>query len=176
MAERRDLLILLAAGVAAAGAGFAFGPSLSGFLHPADREGLRAARFKDLSGKERALSEWQGKVLIINFWATWCPPCREEIPAFMRTREKLHASGVEVVGIAIDNAAKVAQYALEVKISYPLLLADAGGLDLMRRLGNPSGGLPFTLVLDRKGDIVERNLGAVTQKKIEAQLAPLLSG
>jgi thiol-disulfide isomerase/thioredoxin len=131
---------------------------------------LREALFIDLAGKRRDLLEWQGQVLVVNFWATWCEPCREEIPAFIRVRRKLLRSGVEFVGIAIDQAAKVSLFAKTVQIDYPLLLAGASGPDLMRKLGNPSGGLPFTVVLDQKGTIAFRNLGALTAAKIEAQL------
>jgi thiol-disulfide isomerase/thioredoxin len=149
------------------------GPWLAGT--PADGETLMAARLADLSGKARSLNEWRGQVIVVNFWATWCPPCREEIPALVRARDKLVASGVEFVGIAIDQVSKVAEFARNVRISYPLLMADASGLELVRKLGNPSGGLPFTVVLDRKGSVSHRNLGAITQQKIEGQLGPMLA-
>ena len=111
----------------------------------------------------------------MNFWATWCPPCREEIPGLVRARDKLLSSKVEFVGIAIDQAAKVVDFARNVRVSYPLLMADATGLDLVRNLGNPSGGLPFTVVLDRKGMVAHRNLGSITQQKIEDQVSPMLA-
>ena len=164
---------MLGVGVAAAAAGVVAGPWLIG--SSADAEALLSARLADLTGKSRTLNEWRGRVLVVNFWATWCPPCREEIPALVRARDKLLPSGVEFVGIAIDQVAKVIGFARNVHISYPLLMADAAGLDLVRNLGNPSGGLPFTVVLDRKGSVAHRNLGAITQKKIEDQLAPMLA-
>lgn len=173
MADRREILVLLGVGAAAAAAGVLFGPGLSDT--PGAADALRSATLTDLAGKTRRLSEWDGRILVVNFWATWCPPCREEIPALVRVRDKLQASGVEFVGIAIDQAAKVVEFARNVQISYPLLLADAGGLELMRKLGNPSGGLPFTMVLDRKGAIAHRNLGAVTQQTMEDQLRPMLA-
>lgn len=164
---------MLGVGAVAAGAGLIAGPWLSG--PPADAEALMSARLADLSGKARTLAEWRGKVIVVNFWATWCPPCREEIPGLVRARDKLVSSGVEFIGIAIDQAAKVVQFASNVQISYPLLMADASGLELVRKLGNPSGGLPFTVLLDRKGSIAHRNLGAITQQKIEDQLVPMLA-
>lgn len=173
MADRRETLALLGVGVAAAVAGVVAGPWLAG--SPADAEALLSARLADLSGKARTLNEWRGHVLVVNFWATWCPPCREEIPALVRARNKLLPSGVEFVGIAIDQVAKVVDFARNVQISYPLLVADAAGLDLVRNLGNPGGGLPFTVVLDRKGSVAHRNLGAITQQKIEDQIAPMLT-
>lgn len=137
---------------------------------------LTNAQVTDLAGKKRNLNEWQGRILVLNFWATWCEPCREEIPAFMKVRDKMLRSGVEFVGIAIDQAAKVAQFAKAIGVNYPLLLAGGDGLDLMRKLGNPSGGLPFTIVFDREGSITFRNLGALSGPKIEAQLVRIAAG
>ena len=176
MAERREVLVLLGVGIAAATAGVLLGPRLAGTFQSADAEPLHSAQLNDLSGKPRRLAEWAGKIVVCNFWATWCPPCVEEIPALVRARDKLLSSGVEFVGIAIDQADKVAEFARMVRISYPVLLADATGLDVVRKLGNPAGGLPFTVVLDRKGAIAHRKLGAVTQQEIEAQLATMLQG
>lgn len=160
-------------GVAAVVAGVLLGSPQAD--SPSGVAALRSARLTDLSGKPRWLSEWGGRILVVNFWATWCPPCREEIPALVRARDKLFSSGVEFVGIAIDHAVKVSEFARIIQISYPLLIADAFGLDLVRKLGNPTGGLPFTLVLDRQGEVVHRNLGAVTQEQIEGQLLRLLA-
>lgn len=143
---------------------------------PEDASILAEAQVTDLTGKRRSLKEWQGRVLVLNFWATWCEPCREEIPAFMKVREKMFRSGVEFVGIAIDQAAKVAHFAKTVEVNYPLLLAGGDGLDLMRKLGNPSGGLPFTVVFDQAGRVSFRNLGALSGPKIEAQLVRIAAG
>ena len=139
-------------------------------------EGLNGMRLTDLNGKPRSIAEWKGRVLAINFWATWCPPCREEIPDLVISRDKLHASGVEFIGIAFDQAVKVAEFVRFVRISYPVLLADSAALGVVKAIGNPSGGLPFTVVLDRKGEIVHRNLGLVTRKKIEDQVTSVLAG
>jgi thiol-disulfide isomerase/thioredoxin len=166
--DRRRLLGVLGIGLAAAASGALLSWRLG--REPYEVAVLREAWVTDLAGKRRNLLQWQGQILVVNFWATWCEPCREEIPAFMQVRHKLLRSGVEFVGIAIDQAAKVALFARTVQIDYPLLLAGSDGLDLMRKLGNPSGGLPFTVVLDRKGTIAFRNLGALAGSKIEAQL------
>jgi thiol-disulfide isomerase/thioredoxin len=174
VADRREILLMVGVGAAAAVAGVVAGPWLSGA--PLDTATLMSARLADLSGKVRSLTEWQGKVMVVNFWATWCPPCREEIPGLVRARDKLAPSGVEFIGIAIDQASKVNEFARNVHISYPLLTTDAAGFDLVRKLGNPSGGLPFTVILDRKGSLAHRNLGAVTQQRIEEQLGPMLAG
>lgn len=178
---RREALILGAAGLAAAAAGFLLGPMVlrsTGGQAAGERAGaaetaLRSASFVDLAGQQRRLSEWMNQILICNFWATWCAPCREEIPLLMAARGKYAAPGVEIVGIAVDNAAKVRDFAASFNISYPVLLAEADGLDLMRKLGNSGGGLPYTVISDRRGNIVHRKLGAFQRQDLDAILAPL---
>ena len=170
---RREALILGAAGIAAAVAGFLAGPALLKLGAGREGEVLRSASFLDLDGKTRKLAEWRGKVLVCNFWATWCAPCREEIPLFIAAREKYGSAGVEIVGIAIDNASKVRDFSASFKIPYPLLLAKADGLDVMRQLGNNSGGLPYTVVTDRQGALVHRKLGALKEADLDAILKPL---
>jgi thiol-disulfide isomerase/thioredoxin len=171
---RREALLLGAAGIAAAGAGFIAGPLL---LQLGEGDGasrsLFAASFPDLSGKPRRLAEWQGRALLVNFWATWCAPCREEIPLLLSARQKYGSDGVEIVGIAVDNAAKVGEFSKSLAISYPVLLAEADGLDLMRQLGNSAGGLPYTVVADRRGAIIHRQLGALKQEDLDRILGGL---
>jgi thiol-disulfide isomerase/thioredoxin len=171
-AGRREALILggVALGAAALGAlvGAVFLQSRSG---AAD---LLAASFADLSGKPRRLLEWAGKVLVCNFWATWCLPCREEIPMLVAARESHAPQGVEVIGIAIDAEAKVREFSAVYAVGYPLLLADAGAIELMRKLGNTAGGLPYTVVLDRRGALAYRKLGPLTRPQLDRVLADLI--
>jgi thiol-disulfide isomerase/thioredoxin len=174
---RREALILGAAGLAAAAAGFLVGPILlrqiDGRRAGEDTAILPPASLVDLAGHPRRLSEWRGRILVCNFWATWCAPCREEIPLLMAAREKYASLGFEIVGIAIDNAAKVREYATSFNISYPILLAETDGLDLMRKLGNTGGGLPYTVVTDRPGNVRHRKLGAFHQGELDSVLGPL---
>jgi thiol-disulfide isomerase/thioredoxin len=171
---RREALILGAAGLAAAAAGFLVGPTALRLGGNAAGDALQAASFPDLEGKPRKLAEWRGRVLVCNFWATWCAPCREEIPLLVAARRNYASAGAEIVGIAIDNGAKVREFSASFAISYPVLLAEADGLDLMRRLGNASGGLPYTVVADRQGAPVRQKLGAFKAGELEAILDPLL--
>jgi thiol-disulfide isomerase/thioredoxin len=172
-ARRRALIAAaVAAGAAAAGGGVAW------YRRSDEREtqALRRARFQDLQGNARALEEWSGKLLLVNFWATWCAPCLEEIPMLAELRRLHRQKGFEVVGIAIDQAAKVGEMAAKLTIDYPLLLADAQGLQLLRELGNASGGLPYTVLLDRNLRPAARKLGALKRPEAEAMLAQALAG
>ena len=173
---RRDLLILGGAGLAAAAAGFLAGPALLRLSGDSEGAVLGAAAFGDLEGRRRRLAEWRGKVLVCNFWATWCAPCREEIPLLVAARQKHGPSGVEIVGIAIDNPSKVREFSATFKISYPVLVAEADGLDLMRQLGNTGGGLPYTVIADREGSLVHRKLGALKEAELDGWLDALVKG
>jgi thiol-disulfide isomerase/thioredoxin len=169
---RREVLIL-----GAIGAGAALAGGLAGALALQAQSGaadLLAAPFRDLSGAERTLRQWQGRVLVCNFWATWCIPCREEIPMLVAVRGVFAAKGAEIVGIGIDQASKVEKFARTYGITYPVLIGDARALELMSRLGNRLGGLPYTVVLDRLGAVAHRRLGALTRAELEGVLRGLL--
>jgi thiol-disulfide isomerase/thioredoxin len=138
-------------------------------------EQLRGLRLSDLQGISRSLTDWRGKLLVVNFWATWCEPCREEVPALQRVRNSYAADGVEVIGIAFDSASKVQQFATEFGVTYPLLVGGLEAIDVTRKLGNRAGGLPYTVVLDRHGKLALAHLGAISEARLRAALDPLLS-
>jgi thiol-disulfide isomerase/thioredoxin len=135
---------------------------------------LLLASFTDLDGKMRTLSPLRGKVLIVNFWATWCLPCREEIPELRKVRRKYADNGVEMTGIALDSVSKVRDYAAEMNIDYSLLIGNADTLAIGKDLGNHAGVLPFTVVLDRAGRVAYIHAGALTEATLDTALAPLL--
>ena len=169
------LLIGLAAIAALAG-----GLLVSTRLHepgtPVDAGGdkVLAATFQDLNGQRQPLAQWRGKVLVVNFWATWCPPCRAEIPGFIELHRELASQGVQFVGIAIDQSAKVSDFARELGVNYPLLIGEDDALELQRQLGDNSGGLPFTVVLDTGGRLVARHQGNFSVKQLRSILMPLV--
>ena len=129
----------------------------------------------DLDGKKHSLEEWRGKVIVLNFWATWCPPCREEIPLLIALQKQHAAEGLQVVGVAIDNETAVRPYRQSAGINYPVLMGDDEALDLVARYGNRMGALPFTVIIDRSGAIVARKLGAFTRNELESLVEPLLN-
>ncbi|MDP1558241.1 MAG: TlpA disulfide reductase family protein [Nitrosomonas sp.] len=133
-----------------------------------------AATLPDIQGENQAISQWKGNVLVINFWATWCAPCREEIPEFIELQEKYHDQGLRFIGIAIDQEEKVIAYSKEFSINYPVLIGGSGAMVLAEAAGNTQSALPYTLVINREGEIVNTFLGRVHQKKLEKVLKPLL--
>jgi thiol-disulfide isomerase/thioredoxin len=133
-----------------------------------------AARLADLKGVMQPLAQWRGQVLVVNFWATWCAPCREEIPGFVRLQERYGSRGLVFVGIAIDEPDKVAEFAREFHINYPLLVGGMETLELLRQVGNRAGVLPYTLIIDRGGKLVSREPGGLKEAKLEGVLKPLL--
>lgn len=169
--KRREALILGAVAAAAAVAGGLFGAFA--LQRSSGAAELLAARFPDLSGRAQPLSAWRGKPLVCNFWATWCAPCREEIPLF-DALQQTHGAQLQVVGIAIDNADNVAKFAESLRMRYPVLVAGTAAIDLMASLGNTSGALPFTVLLDRHGRVATHKLGAYSEAELEREVAALL--
>jgi thiol-disulfide isomerase/thioredoxin len=129
--------------------------------------------FPDSAGKPHALADYRGKVVVINFWATWCVPCVEEIPELSRLSSEYRPKNVAFVGIGIDNASNIVDFEKKVTASYPLLVAGTMGSDLLREYGDTAGGLPFTLILDGKGAVRATKLGKVSEKELRAWLKPL---
>jgi thiol-disulfide isomerase/thioredoxin len=165
------LLVFLAVGLAAAAAGYLIhiwsDPVTGG---PDPGAVLLEARLPDVSDAPQDLAQWRGKVLVVNFWATWCPPCLKEIPEFVRLQQRYGHRGVQFVGIAIDDKSRVLGYMAQSGMNYPVLMAEREGLDLARAAGNRLGALPFTVVIDRAGRAARSELGVLD----EAKLAPLL--
>jgi thiol-disulfide isomerase/thioredoxin len=134
---------------------------------------LWAATFRDPGGSSHALGQFQGKVLVVNFWATWCVPCREEMPAFNRLHERWKARGVTFLGLADDDPAKVERFGRELAIAYPLWVGGEAVGELSRRLGNRLGVLPHTVIFDPSGKVLDSKVGPYTEADLEAKLAIL---
>ncbi len=132
------------------------------------------ARLPDLTGQAQAMKQWQGKVVLVNFWAPWCPPCRREIPGFIRLQERLGVQGLQFVGVALDEADKVQAFADQIGINYPVLLGGAEAAMLSQNAGNRLGGLPYSVLFDRQGNPVATLTGEVSEARLEALVQPLL--
>lgn len=132
------------------------------------------ATLPDLEHTPQALSQWLGNVVVLNFWAPWCPSCRRTIPDFMRMQDSLGAQGLQFVGIALDDADKVIAYSRDTGINYPILLGGASATMLSRAAGNHHGGLPYTVVFDRQGNAVATLTGGVSEAQLAELVKPLL--
>lgn len=136
-------------------------------------EAIWAASLPDLAGRTQALQQWRGKVLVVNFWAPWCPPCRAEMPGFVELQRDYGQRGLQFVGIALDREDKVREFVAATGVDYPILMGTAAP-DLGRAAGNRTGGLPFTLVLDRQGRVAATLAGGIERTRLESLIAPLL--
>ena len=111
------------------------------------------------AGKDESLAQYRGKLLVVNFWATWCVPCREEMPEFVHLQNEFGAKGIQFVGIAVDDADKVSQFSKDIGLNYQALIGGYGALELSRALGNRVMALPFTIVIGRDGKVELTHLG-----------------
>lgn len=169
---RRNWLLgaLTAAGATALGAWLSYQRTAPGAVDPGAGDAVFSLTFPDVDGKPQPLARWRGQILVLNFWATWCPPCVEEMPVLQAVRDAYQPKGIEIVGIAIDNAEKVRSFRDKMGLTLPLLVAGAGGSELGRSLGNLSGALPYTVLLDRSGQVTQRKLGQIHAPELRSWL------
>lgn len=130
--------------------------------------------FADLDGKPHRLAEWQGKTLIVNFWASWCTPCVEEMPEFAALQSELADSNVQFIGILLeDDSDDAREFLRSHPVNYPILNGNIGGQALAAQLGNRSGVLPFSVIYRRDGSFAYHHAGRFSRAAILAQLAAL---
>jgi peroxiredoxin len=128
----------------------------------------------DVNGKQRYLSEWRGKVIVINFWATWCPPCREEIPAFVELQQQYSEQGLQFIGIALQQAEEIRDFIVEFNVNYPNLVGGGDVIKVSKKLGNDIGALPYTVIIDRNGKIAFTRRGPLSKSEAESVIKALL--
>ena len=134
---------------------------------------LLALSMVEAGGKQELLSQWQGKPLVVNFWATWCGPCVAEMPELNGLRTELIKKNIHVIGIGIDSQDNITQFAQKYKISYPLYVAGTNGTALLRQFGNDAGGLPFTVLIGADGQVKKTYLGSIKFEELRKDVALL---
>jgi thiol-disulfide isomerase/thioredoxin len=176
--NRRGLLVSgVAVAAGAVGAGSAWWRSRAHDTEVA-AQGVSAAdfwalRFEQPAGGELVLADLRGKPLLLNFWATWCPPCVTEMPLLNRFHAQQQSRGWQVVGLAVDSPTPVREFLARQPMGFSIGLAGLNGIDLARSLGNPSGALPFSVVFDRQGKAVRTKLGSIQDRDLSDWVSAL---
>ncbi len=169
--RRRWLLGLTGGAAALAGAGFAWWRLHPTPVAPSAADALWGLTLDGLDDRKIELASFRGKPTVINFWATWCPPCVAELPLLDRFYQENKANGWQVVGIAVDQRDPVNRFLTRIPLKFPVALAGMGGIELGRALGNLGGGLPFTVVLGSNGVIAHRKMGQISPDDLKGWLA-----
>lgn len=165
-ASRRTLLATAGALAALAGAGMAwwrFSPRTADAAAEAE---FWALRLETPEGRPLALDQFKGAPLLVNFWATWCPPCIEELPLLNEFHRENSAKGWQVIGLAVDQLASVRTFLGKQILSFPVAMAGATGTSLSKSLGNTAGGLPFSVIFGADGRIIARKIGRLTAQDL----------
>ena len=135
---------------------------------------LFSATFPDEKGQPQALKNYAGKIVVLNFWATWCEPCRKEMPELSNLYNSYQNQNLVVLGIAVDDVAAISNFVKETKVSYPLFAADMQGMEIATSLGNNKSVLPYTVIIKADGSVAKTYFGRVTQQLLEKTLKTLL--
>jgi thiol-disulfide isomerase/thioredoxin len=135
---------------------------------------LLSQSMPDAHGKPQELSQWKSRPLVVNFWATWCAPCVEEMPELSELQTELDAGKkVQIIGIGIDSPSNIAEFIGKYKIAYPIYVGGLSGTELSRQLGNQAGGLPFTVLIDGNGKVRKSYLGRLKMAELRKDIASL---
>lgn len=127
----------------------------------------------DLEGNVRNIKDWDGQIVLLNFWATWCPPCLREIPDFIEVQDELANHDFQIIGIAVDNEADVREFVTEMSVNYPVMAAEMEAIELSQRYGNSIGGLPFSAIIDKNGKITHTITGELSKDRLKSILKQL---
>ena len=166
--SRRRLLYASVAGMAVlAGSGLAWWKFQPHAVEKGAEDALRGMEFDKPEGGALALASFSGRPLLLNFWATWCPPCVEELPMLNAFYQENATKGWQVLGLAVDQPSAVRKFLERIPLAFPVGLAGLGGTDLGRSLGNLTGGLPFTVVFGADGKVMHRKMGQVTAQDLQ---------
>ncbi len=127
----------------------------------------------DLEGAVRNIRDWEGQVVLLNFWATWCPPCLEEIPDFIEVQEQMQDQGLQIIGIAVDNEEDVRQFVDDMGVNYTIMVGEYEAIELSQKYGNSIGGLPFSAVIDKNGNVTHTITGELSKERLLSILKKL---
>lgn len=164
--SRRGLLLSAGALAALAGAGLAWWRYSPQLAMPGAEAGFWALQLETPAGQPLALASLRGRRLLVNFWATWCPPCIEELPLLNAFYRENSEKGWQILGLAVDQAASVRSFLGKQALDFPIAMAGSGGTTLSKSLGNAAGGLPFTVVFGADGHILARKIGKVSERDL----------
>ncbi|WP_075255958.1 TlpA family protein disulfide reductase [Herbaspirillum camelliae] len=173
MKKLRNVILLAVVAVVCVGIGL----YASHRAHPADSpetqalKHLLAQSLPDATGQMQSLAQYQGKPLIVNFWATWCGPCVEEMPELTALQQEI--APVQILGIGVDSQENIGKFAQKYQIRYPLFVAGTGATDLLRQFGNQAGGLPFTALVGKDGKVKKIYLGRLKFDELRQDLSLL---
>ncbi len=134
---------------------------------------LFAQTLPDLEDKPQPLAQWRGKPLLVNFWATWCTPCVQEMPELSALQTELGETSLRIVGIGVDSPANIREFAKKVPVSYRLYVGGMGGSELSRQMGNQAGGLPFSVLIAADGSIRKTYLGRLKMDEVRRDIRGL---
>jgi len=123
--------------------------------------------WQDPDGKPVNSADWKGKLLVVNFWASWCPPCVEEMPALSRLQTEFKQQNVVFVGIGIDSPSNIREFLQKTPVSYPIVLGGLEGSNLSKQMGNTQGALPYTVVINSKGKSIYTKLGKISEEELK---------
>ena len=166
-ARRRALYALVAAAAGASGAGWAWWKFRPHGLAQGTEQAVWAQVFETPDGVSLPMQAFQGRPLLLNFWATWCPPCVAELPLLNQFYREQTAQGWQVVGLAVDQPSAVRSFLARAPVDFPVGMAGLGGTDLARSLGNLTGGLPFTALFGADGAVLHRKMGQISTQDLK---------
>lgn len=166
-ARRRALYALVAAAAGASGAGWAWWKFRPHSVEQGAEQALWIEVFETPDGAPLPMQTFQGKPLLLNFWATWCPPCVAELPLLNQFYRDQSAKGWQVVGLAVDQPSAVRSFLGRAPVDFPIGMAGLGGTDLARSLGNLTGGLPFTALFGADGQVLHRKMGQISTQDLQ---------
>ena len=162
-------LVALAAGVLTSQwiyrAGLADDPAIKAFF---------ANPWQTPDGKSVDTKEWRGKVLIVNFWASWCPPCVEEMPTLDKLQQEFKAQNVLFVGIGIDSPSNFRQFLEKTPVSYPIVIGGLEGSNISKQMGNAQGALPYTVIINTQGKATSSKLGKISEEELKSAIKSAL--